>query len=93
MTGAKMQMILSRGLTAAEEEKFDRLEPQLAQIVLAAGVNTPVVFGAQGAGIDRAVGLIPGFVGPLILSMPASRFLAASDDKVLAEFHRLLSRS
>jgi hypothetical protein len=78
------------GLTTDERAKFDRLGPRLAG---AAAPGARLVFAGQNRRDGRVVGFVRGLAGPLVVQMPAGRFLAAPDDEVLAEFHQLFSRA
>ena len=90
MSGAKMQMMMSRGLTAAEDEKFDRLESRIAELFNRAGHRVLVCEATEREG-GRMLGFVSGFVGQPLVSIRSSDFLAATDDELLAAMWRTLT--
>ena len=82
--------MLSRGMTAHEQEKFSRLERRLAELFTSSGQAARLCEGRNKGG-SRLIRFLSGLSGDAILALPAGHFLSASDGDVLREIGDLLA--
>lgn len=89
MADAKLSMMMSEGLTPAEEAKADRLDGPLSGLFIRAGlaVRFCVAFMEDGR---RTIGFrdvnLPGFV----VKLPAAEFVSLTDREVLSRVQEQL---
>ena len=92
MNDAQQSMILTRGLTRDEEEKFDRLEIRIS-VIFNDAEQRITVFEGKGEGDSREICFVPEITGPPLISFPAAQFLADSDEEFLSRLQRRLDES
>jgi transcriptional regulator with XRE-family HTH domain len=88
---ASTDLILSEGLTAAEEVKFDRVKGRVVEILLGAGFDSARFCRAVVKGGRRKILLAPAVGRPLV-SISAEQFLAYSDEEYLSALRAALER-